>query len=229
VKNIMNSNTMNEGKYKYPRTPHLPWSPGWTSDDVRKTSVDQFIGKEIVITEKMDGENTTMYTNYIHARSIDSRHHRSRDWVKRLHATLKCNIPQGWRLCGENLYAKHAIHYYALPSYFLLFSIWDENNDCLSWDQTLEWAEILGLNTPAILYRGLWNQAWFDKFSIETDQCEGYVVRLSEGYHYDEFTQCVAKWVRASHVQSDKHWMHAAIIANHMIKSKETNTGGDHE
>ena len=42
---------------KYPRTYHLPWSPGTTSDD-RKLSGDWFEnykGKEIVITEKLDG------------------------------------------------------------------------------------------------------------------------------------------------------------------------------
>ena len=47
-------------KYKYPRTYHVPWSPGTTSDDRLLKSVDQFVGKRVVVTEKMDGENTTM-------------------------------------------------------------------------------------------------------------------------------------------------------------------------
>lgn len=201
-------------KYKYPRTPHLPWSPGWASDDVRKSSMDHFIGKEIVVTEKMDGENTSMYVDHIHARSIDSRHHASRDWVKKLHAELRCDIPEGWRLCGENLYAQHAIAYRSLPSYFLLFSVWDENNICLSWNRTLEWAELLGLKTPTVLYRGVWNQQWFDEHVMDTEQSEGYVVRLSESFDYGQFAQCVAKWVRPSHVQSDTHWMHSNIMPN---------------
>lgn len=221
--------TMKVKKYKYPRTPHLPWSPGWTSDDVRKLSVDPFIGKQVVITEKMDGENTTMYTNHIHARSIDSRHHPSRDWVKKMHAELRCKIPEGWRLCGENLYAKHSIHYRLLPSYFLLFSIWDERNNCLSWDQTLEWAERLDLKTPAVLYRGQWDQSWFDEIVIDTDQCEGYVVRLNEGFHYEQFAMCVGKWVRESHVHSDKHWMHSEVIPNELNCPLENKKRGRHE
>ena len=44
-------------KIKYPRTFHLPWSPGATSDDKMLKSIEHFIGKEVVITEKMDGEN----------------------------------------------------------------------------------------------------------------------------------------------------------------------------
>lgn len=44
-------------QYKYPRTPHLPWSPGATSDDKYISSFESFRGKQIVVTEKMDGEN----------------------------------------------------------------------------------------------------------------------------------------------------------------------------
>jgi hypothetical protein len=42
---------------KYPRTWHLPWSPGITKDDRVIPSCDQFVGKNIVVTVKMDGEN----------------------------------------------------------------------------------------------------------------------------------------------------------------------------
>ena len=77
---------------KYPRSPHLPWSEGGTSDDAYLFDTDHFAGKEVVITEKMDGENTSMYRDGIHARSIDGRHHPSRDWVKALHGTICLEI-----------------------------------------------------------------------------------------------------------------------------------------
>lgn len=44
-------------KYKYPRTRHLPSSPGATSDDKFISDFSGFKGKKVVITEKMDGEN----------------------------------------------------------------------------------------------------------------------------------------------------------------------------
>ena len=66
---------------KYPSTPHLPFSQGLQRDDTRIQSLNSFEGREIVVTEKLDGENTSMYADHIHARSIDSRHHPSRDWV----------------------------------------------------------------------------------------------------------------------------------------------------
>jgi hypothetical protein len=67
---------------KYPRTFHLPWSLGATSDDKVVPSVSHFEGRQVVVTEKMDGENTTLYRDHIHARSLDSKGGEDRAWVK---------------------------------------------------------------------------------------------------------------------------------------------------
>lgn len=45
-----------------------------TEDDKRLKDTTQFKNMNVVITEKMDGENTTIYNNYYHARSLDSKH-----------------------------------------------------------------------------------------------------------------------------------------------------------
>ena len=134
-------------RVKYPRTFHFPWSPGASSDDKTLSSVSHFVNREVVATEKMDGENTSGYSDgYIHARSLDSNNHPSRNWVKRFWSERYYNLPDGWRLCGENVYASHSIMYDELKSYFLGFSIWD-GNQCLSWDDTLFWFQELGI-TP---------------------------------------------------------------------------------
>ncbi|NQZ08679.1 MAG: RNA ligase family protein [Algicola sp.] len=200
--------------YKYPRTPHLPWSPGGTSDDVRQADMKNFINREVVITEKMDGENTSLYPSYIHARSIDGRHHPSRDWVKRLHASMSYQIPQGWRVCGENLFAQHAIGYKELTSYFHAFAIFNDNNVCLGWADTVEMLKTLGLEHPKVLYQGIWDEKQVRQLTVPTDTMEGYVVRVTDAYAFDEFKNSVAKWVRPAHVQTDKHWMHAQIVPN---------------
>ena len=117
-------------KIKYSRTPHLPFSQSITSDDKKLISVDHFIGKEIIMSEKRDGENSSLYRDYNHARSLDSSDHISQHWLKGL--SIRYDIPEDCRICGENLYAKHSIHYTNLESYFEVFSIWNEKNDCLS-------------------------------------------------------------------------------------------------
>jgi hypothetical protein len=37
---------------KYPRTMHLPWSPGLQNDDRVIESLDGLIGQEVVVTDK---------------------------------------------------------------------------------------------------------------------------------------------------------------------------------
>jgi hypothetical protein len=63
---------------KYPRTMHMPWSESVSDDDRTLRSVDGFIGRRVIVTEKPDGENTTFYRNKIHARSLESKAHPSR-------------------------------------------------------------------------------------------------------------------------------------------------------
>ena len=218
-------------KIKYPRTPHLPWSLGATSDDIRHANLQQFSGQQVVVTEKMDGENTTLYRDDIHARSIDGRYHPSRAWVKALQANIGYRIPNGWRICGENLYAQHSIAYDELASYFLAFSVWDDANRCLSWPETLAFLAELELSSPKVIYQGLWCEETIRNIELDLSKQEGYVVRLANSFHYDDFKSAVAKWVRPNHVTSDQHWMHQQIIANKLsvAKSGDENDNGGYD
>ena len=214
---------MDSQRYKYPRTPHLSFSPGVSEDDLKNNCNDIFVDCQVVVTEKLDGENTSLYPDYIHARSLDSRHHPSRAWVKALQASIGKDIPSGWRLCGENLYARHSIAYENLSSYFYLFAIWNQDNYCLGWAETQEWAEILGLELPKVLYQGLWDITKIKAIAdnLDLDICEGFVVRNIEQFHFDNFAQNMAKWVRPHHVQSDQHWMYQEVVPNKLSASKE--------
>jgi len=207
-------------KRKYPRTKHVMWSPGKTSDDKMHDDLKFFEGKEIVITEKMDGENTTLSNEYIHARSLDSADHPSRHWVKGLWGKLKHDIPEDWKICGENLYATHSLHYTNLPSYFMVFSIWDENGVCLSIDDTLLICKYLGLEHAPILWRGIYNEEFVKNFKVNTEIQEGYVIRLADSFTFEEFDTSVAKFVRKGHVTTEDHWMYKKIVPNE-LKPKE--------
>lgn len=203
-------------RYKYPRTPHLPWSPSVSDDDIRCVDTSIFTNKDVIVTEKMDGENTTLYRDHLHARSIDSRHHPSRDWVKKFHSAIAHDIPEDWRISGENVYAQHSIRYNDLDSFFYGFSIWDEDNRCLSWEETINWFALLGIKTPAVLYHGIWNETLISQITVDESVMEGYVVRTANAFHYDQFSQNIAKWVRPNHVTTDQHWMFAEIIPNQL-------------
>ena len=208
--------------YKYPRTYHLPWSLGSTSDDKILSSVNQFVGKEVVVTVKMDGENTSIYKDHIHARSLDSKNHVSRNWLKNFAQNFQQDIPEEYRLCGENLFAKHSIHYKNLKSYFYLFSVWNKKI-CLDWDSTIEWASLLGVEVVPVIYRGLWDEKIIRDLYSEKfldNEMEGYVVRSTDSFSIDDFSTNVAKFVRKNHVQTEDHWMNQEIVRNEIKKEE---------
>ncbi len=201
-------------RIKYPRTYHLPWSPGKTDDDRVMEHHAELADEDVVITLKMDGEQTTIYSDgYCHARSIDSGGHESRDWVKALAARIGTQLPQGWRLCGENLWAQHSISYTELPSYFLIFSLWD-GLKCLSWRETAEWAALLDMHTVSVLYNGPYDGNPVTGRLWDPSDGEGYVVRVSDSFHYRDFRRKVGKYVRKNHVHTHGHWMRQQVVKN---------------
>jgi len=203
---------------KYPRTYHLPWSPGISEDDRVNRDLSLLQSGPVVVTAKMDGECTTIYRDYIHARSTQYRSDMSRAWVKSVQACIGPDIPEGWRVCGENLWAKHSIKYNHLSSYFQVFSVWDRSR-CLSWEQTCEWAALLGLKTVPVMYTGPWDEQLIRRLYtpvLGSDPCEGYVVRTADEFSMRDFRLAVNKYVRAGHVQTTEHWRHQALERNEL-------------
>ena len=202
---------------KFPRTYHCPWSQTKTKDDRVLTDMKMFEGRDVVVTEKMDGENFSGYRAYCHARSIDGLHHESRDWAKNFWLQRSYELPEGWRVTAENLYAVHSIRYDNLKSYLYGFGVWNERNICLSWDDAIEWFELLGMESVPVLYRGAYDEEKIKRLWNESmrDTCEGYVIRLADEFHYRDYKTSVAKYVRKDHVhQHAKHWKHSKIEVN---------------
>ncbi|MHD0645053.1 RNA ligase family protein [Pseudomonas aeruginosa] len=206
--------------FKYPRTYHAPFSLTVGSDDKRHRNMDHFHGKWVIVTIKADGENTTMASDYFHARSVDGNHHPSRDWVKAMWGRIKHEIPDFWRICGENLYAQHSIAYENLLSYFYGFSIWNERNVCQAWKETLSYFDMLSIVPVRTVYEGIYDEELIKKIFIEQVKSgeEGIVIRLAEEFKYKDFGKSTAKAVRQNHVTTDDHWMHSQIVPNGLAR-----------
>ena len=209
---------------KYPRTYHAPWSPDVSKDDRIHSSMLQFLDRPLVFTIKFDGENANLYHDHYHARSMSSGPHESRDWLKAFHAKIAHEIPDNWRLCGENLYASHSISYKHLKSYFYLISIWDETNTALNWEDTLGYADILNLQVVPYVYipkigtieelKSLAEKEFENYCKTSQDEVEGYVLRIADKIPYREYRKYTAKVVRKGHVQTDAHWLTQKVIPN---------------
>lgn len=208
---------------KYPRTYHLPWS-NLLKDDRMLKDDSNFIGKRIICSLKMDGECTTMYNDYIHARSLESASHETRKWVKGLWARVGFMLDDNMRVCGENLYAVHSVKYDNLKSYFMMFSMWVDNR-CLSWDETVEYAQIIGLETVPVIYDGIYDRdKIIEAFAPFEKSNEGYVVRVADEFNYGDFRRSIAKFVKPEFRQivnsSHGHWISKKVEPNGLLKEE---------
>jgi hypothetical protein len=182
--------------------------------------------RDVIVMNKMDGENTSFYnsllTPSIHARSINGYNpHESRKWIKAFYSRISNEIPFGWRISVENMYAEHSIHYKNLETYAYGFAVWNDRNEILSWDETLEWFDLLGITAMPVLYRGPWNEELLKSLwhpEIDGNLCEGYVVRDAGSISYREFRLRVGKFVRKDHIQTTKHWMRGQPVIPNDLK-----------
>ncbi|MDT5041806.1 MAG: hypothetical protein QOE51_2791 [Actinoplanes sp.] len=192
---------------KYPRTFHLPDSPGATNDDRVQDDLSWLDG-ELVVTEKLDGGNLTFTRDEMYARSLDSG---TQPWdrpAKALWAMTAHRIPDDWRVCGESMWARRSIAYSDLPGVFIVFGIWDETDTLLGWDDTVDWARRLELPVVPVLYRGgnlaEAASAWSRLRDPETS--EGFVIRSAGRIPAADFPRRLLKWVRADHVRTEASW-----------------------
>ena len=217
---------------KYPRTPHLPYSPGATKDDKRLQSVTHFLNQHVVLTEKMDGSNVCLERGAVFARSHSGApKHPSFDALKQLHGQIRHLIHADEQLFGEWCYARHSIAYTELPGYLMLFGIRTETIDAgtietrwKDWHSVKMRAHAIGVPTVPELEifscpgveRVL--QERVERHAARPSECggerEGVVVRLLSGFRDEDFPLSVAKHVRANHVQTDDHWSSQAIVKN---------------
>lgn len=208
---------------KYPRTPHLPDSPGATRDDRRLESYSSFLNRELVVTEKLDGSNVAMTRREVFARSHSGPpKHPSFDELKAVHARVATSIPLGVTIFGEWCAAVHSIEYEQIPPGPHVFAVrYDDLGTWASWGRVVYFSEYLGLPHACVL-----NHPWMSQteatvrqivegvaggVSCFGDELEGVVLRWMDGFEDEEFGRAVAKRVRAKHVQTDEHWAHGPI------------------
>jgi len=193
---------------KYPRTYHLPWSEGSSDDDKVIQDISVFDNKCLVYYEKLDGENTVMSRNVIHARSETGYNHEWQTYLKNFWGGFRFNIPENYEICGENMYAVHSIQYDKLDSYFYVFNIFDTlYKEFLSHIEVVEFCEDNDLKmVPKITFSNNLKNINIPEKSQFGDVCEGYVARNVDGFCLGDFHKNVAKCVRKDHIQTDIHW-----------------------
>lgn len=198
---------------KYPRTYHFPFSEGAVNDDKICQHWAPILSQELVITEKLDGENTCIKSTGVFARSHGAVNRNP--WAKPIwDIWSRIGTSLGnFHVFGENLYAIHSIEYERLPAWFFVFAM-REGERWLSWDEVTEWATILELPLVPVLFRGHLTEKELVSTIITQQQTgsafggtsEGVVCRTAVAFDDALFSQNVLKFVRKNHVQTDEHW-----------------------
>jgi hypothetical protein len=212
---------------KYPRSFHLPWSPGATNDDKIAKDVDALVGVEIIISEKMDGSNSCLQPEGVFARSHgQAPTHKSFDLLKQRYYALKHQLHPQEQIFLENCFAVHSITYEEMSDFCFVFGI-REDNTWISFDAVVQRCQELGLTPVPILWRGTVKSASeLEKIttnlakqpSVFGGPREGMVVRVADSFTDDQFATHLAKLVRKNHVQTDDHWMNQPIVKQNFRK-----------
>jgi hypothetical protein len=207
---------------KYPSTNHVPFSPGATKHDKKLKAgwFEYYRGKEIVFTEKLDGENSCLCQKGVFARShgAETRSPWSINlWGDNgLYWKVKGLIDDDLLIFGENLYGEHSIHYEKLRDYFHVFACYNETTDkWWSWDDVKFVSKVLDVPHVPTLWRGIAeSEDQIRELIIQTmnmpsaygNTKEGVVIRLANEFDGEDFPNYVCKYVRANHVQTAEHW-----------------------
>lgn len=205
---------------KYPRTYHLPFSESLQNDDrkVEDDWWDYLKDKELVLTEKLDGENNSISKYGVFARSHAAP--TTSPWSRNMwqqggtYDQVKDYLSEDELIYGENLYGIHSIEYDKLPTYFHIFGM-RNNERWYSWDEVKDISLIVNIPKVPELERRTFSSPeelkerilyWMMQGSRYGDTIEGVVVRNSESFSLEDFKWNVVKYVRKNHVQTNEFW-----------------------
>jgi hypothetical protein len=201
---------------KYPRTFHWPWSQQVHSDDSYHQDPSFFVGKDVYISEKLDGGNTALNAGEVYARSTGQA--ATQGWfahVKKYHAWKTATLDPSITIYGEDLAALHSIPYQLpMDETYKVFAV-REGDEFLPLYSVLAIAAQLNLDVAPRVHYGTFNsveeitkffETEIQKPSVYGTQREGFVMMTPYGFMADEFSQNVCKYVRKNHVQTDEHW-----------------------
>jgi len=192
-----------------------------------KEQVALLCGK-IEITEKMDGANVAIIRGNnnkwvlqkrrgLAEQGVHAQYSFFWNWARHNEEKI-LKIPNGWKVYGELMYAKHNIYYDELPSYFLVFDIWD-GREYLHYDNRIFFIKEFGFQHVPILYYGN-EKIDVDSFMYIKSACSS---NLAEGIVIKNYKKQIrGKLVRPEFMkdlEEDDHWATKAVKRNKLAEN----------
>ena len=178
---------MSNESTKYGRSLHAHISLGSTSDDRFMPSgyVQAFANmKELVMTEKLDGQNNCFSSKGLFARShgLPSQLPWDKPLIDRWN--LIKNDLDDLEIFGENMYGVHSIAYKNLESYFYVFGV-RQGDTWLSWEDVKEVAALFDFPTVPQIRLSVALKDFYQKGVDENKQLENWL-KLNIGVTWEE-------------------------------------------
>lgn len=206
---------------KFPRTYHLPYSPGKTSDDKAHSVAHietNFLGKLLYITEKLDGECQYWDNASYHLRSESSTGDYLRSRSKSKWASIAYKIPSHIGLYIEDISNEHSIRYVNKDNPFYLIAAFDkESKHLFSYEYLEQLACAYTLQVIPLLGKQFISSYTDLEESVVTTtsnsstlggDLEGVVLYPKlDNVLISGWSDNTAKWVRKDHVKTTEHWI----------------------
>ena len=196
--------------------PYWPYSPGVPRDGDELAEAARFVGRPVVVTEKLDGGNTLLRRGQVYARSAAAPAPGKWMAMVKKHHAWKVTEPDVL-LYGEDIYGVHSIEYDAVAEHetFYAFALRRTDGCFASFQALVDYARERTIPVVPILFEGTFAAvADLRDFVSRAHRApsalggarEGVVIRAAGGFPGKEFQVNVCKSVRAGHVQSAEHW-----------------------
>lgn len=175
---------------KYARSLHAPISLGTTSDDrlMPRGFLAHFVNQDLVVTEKLDGQNNCFSQHGLFARShaAPTQHAWDKPLIQRWQ--LIKNDLQDLEIFGENMYGIHSIAYSQLESYFYVFAV-RQNGVWLSWEEVKFYAQLFDFPTvPEMPIQSALTDEFCARYRDENQALTAWLANLL-GMDWQDYTQ----------------------------------------
>jgi hypothetical protein len=134
--------------------------------------------KEVLCYADSIGEICSFYHLGVHLHPFELCTESYRPEIYQFWKNISPEIPTEWRLVGKVQLVEQQV-------VFQLQSIWNAQNECLSWAETAVYAELLNLPLPTVVYQGIY------ELLPPLVPNASYILRLADEFDYRQANLCI--------------------------------------
>lgn len=193
-----------------------------------KDEANSLLNGEVIVEEKLDGANTGIIRHKqgfslqkrgsLVGQSEHAQFQYFHNWSSYQNYDKLMNLPNGFIVYGELMYACHTVYYDELPDYFLVFDIINTKKErWMDRDERDDFCNQYKLHQVPLINKGYFHLDELygmipDKSNFGNEPAEGIVIK-----RYTKKGYIRTKLVRPEFVkrlEENEHWIHSSLKVN---------------